>query len=1268
MINIANESLYIDLGIKDNGSKKTINELQKELKNLDKVYANTKKATENFEDSQEGVSKKLEYLNKKYEVTKAKLEQYKKAMENARQSIEKKKAQLEELENSEEQNTTAINKLKSAIDKAEKSFNDNRRQVELTESELQVLEKEIKQTSKSLENLKADEASKNLKELGSEADNTKRKLGDIVSSKIKSDLKTLSSECEKVSDKMSKIGDGVSNAGEKITKLSAGAIGGMTALAINSNNITSSLDMMNVKLDLSSEEIERLKKVALGIYKEGFGESVDDSVNALIVLTQQIEEVANANDDTKKEIVEQMLTISQAYGLSTEEITNALRSLTTNGVVKDVQEGLDIITRGFQEGGDAGGELIDTLREYAPQFKKLGLSADEAMKYIVEGAKNGGWSIDKLADAMKEFSVRSLEGADGTKQAFKDIGLNADEMVSKMNKGGDSAKEVWKSTLQALANCTDEQKRNNAMLSLMGTQYEDLGADALLSLNNVSGGMENLEGSSKKAQKALEETTGQQFKSNLRDIQTELIPLGVEFTNIAKKYMPDFVDAIKKIINALDKIPFKEGVAQASIYGLAIGTATKTLGGFVKGGSEVVSAVGKISKHFSKTKEVTEGVAKATDVATSSFKLLNPVTIAVGAGLGAVAVGVKSYEAYQKNANKTVLDSAESYSFLESMVASFTGQLPKTQEELEKTGIKHKDFAKGISKEFKSAVNSARDDIGNFNLELAKITFDNTITEEESANLNSRLDTAINNCINTINSHYEEGQNSLINLFTLNDGQIDSNEQQIIDSVMRQKEVYTNETNTLKSEIQDLVKRINESNNEEEIAQMTELIRQKYARLKQIELECQAQTDEEKLLAKEDFESQIASMDLETASKKLKEIKKNSDEQIELAKESYDQQRAILLEGYDSLSAEEKAKRDEGLARAKENYESKLSSENEYWQECLGIVQSNNKAIYDNIDMYDGSIMTEKDLKRKAELEAYTSHYDGLNQITETGYYKLKDKVTGEEQAIYAVVDETSGNITGVYNYTTGEVLGYNEKMKNSADSLGHNFGQNSLSIKQSLALMSNSTVDSKGRIVGANGEIVNSLKNVKENADGTREGIINLNGQSINVKVNKDGTISNLKQIRKEAEEASKPRTLTITIKKIGEAIVNGITGGTKRASGMAYVPYNGMPAILHTGERILTAQENREYNRSYFSPNTSQGKALSKIINNTYNNTTINNNGSNGISANDLLMILNTMQSNIVSALSSVNITLNSNIDKNGLVSEIKRNITREQRNRRV
>ena len=39
------------------------------------------------------------------------------------------------------------------------------------------------------------------------------------------------------------------------------------------------------------------------------------------------------------------------------------------------------------------------------------------------------------------------------------------------------------------------------------------------------------------------------------------------------------------------------------------------------------------------------------------------------------------------------------------------------------------------------------------------------------------------------------------------------------------------------------------------------------------------------------------------------------------------------------------------------------------------------------------------------------------------------------------------------------------------------------------------------------------------------------------------------------------------------------GSTGGSSRAVGLSYVPYNDFPARLHEGERVMTAEENREY-----------------------------------------------------------------------------------------
>ena len=48
-------------------------------------------------------------------------------------------------------------------------------------------------------------------------------------------------------------------------------------------------------------------------------------------------------------------------------------------------------------------------------------------------------------------------------------------------------------------------------------------------------------------------------------------------------------------------------------------------------------------------------------------------------------------------------------------------------------------------------------------------------------------------------------------------------------------------------------------------------------------------------------------------------------------------------------------------------------------------------------------------------------------------------------------------------------------------------------------------------------------------------------------------------------------------------EKYIDKTVSANKNAYGIQYVPYNGYRAVLHEGERVLTARENREYNKNY-------------------------------------------------------------------------------------
>ena len=139
-----------------------------------------------------------------------------------------------------------------------------------------------------------------------------------------------------------------------------------------------------------------------------------------------------------------------------------------NGVISSYAEGLDLITVGFQNGLNSAGDMLDVLYEYSPQFKKLGISGQDALEMIKAGLDAGGYNADKMADSLKELSIRVIDGSETTKQGFEAIGLNADEMAKKFAAGGDSAKEALNQVLEGLGNMQDPIKQDAAGVALFG--------------------------------------------------------------------------------------------------------------------------------------------------------------------------------------------------------------------------------------------------------------------------------------------------------------------------------------------------------------------------------------------------------------------------------------------------------------------------------------------------------------------------------------------------------------------------------------------------------------------------------------------------------------------------------------------------------------------------------------------------------------------------------------------------------------------------------
>ena len=152
------------------------------------------------------------------------------------------------------------------------------------------------------------------------------------------------------------------------------------------------------------------------------------------------------------------------------------------------RQAYNIVAVGAQNGADQNGDLLDTLNEYSAQYSALGLSADQFVTGLINGAEAGVFSIDKVGDAVKEFNLRAKDGSNTTIEAFQALGMNADEMTKRFAAGGESAEEAFFEVVNTLNNMDDPIAKNTAAVKLFGTQFEDLQANVLPVLAGMKDG------------------------------------------------------------------------------------------------------------------------------------------------------------------------------------------------------------------------------------------------------------------------------------------------------------------------------------------------------------------------------------------------------------------------------------------------------------------------------------------------------------------------------------------------------------------------------------------------------------------------------------------------------------------------------------------------------------------------------------------------------------------------------------------------------------
>lgn len=1003
-------------------------------------------------------------------------------------------------------------------------------------------------------------------------------------SNFKSDMEKAgaigSSEARKISKELettTKIGESLSKTGSLLTKgLTLPLIGAGTATTKMAVDFESSFAKVSTLLDDNVVDFGQYKeqlldassesKVAVDEFSEAVYQSISagvDQTKAIGFTTEAIKLAKGGFTDGAKS-VDVLTTAINGYNLKTEDATRISDLLiTTQNLGKTTVDEL----------ASSMGAVIPVAASVNFDITELSASYAQLTKNGIATAESGTYLKAMLSELGKSGTATDLALRELTGKGFADL------------------KKEGTSTSEILSMLTQYAAENDKTLKDMFGSVEAGSAALVLAkgsgqeYNDMLSAMGNSVGATQKAFEKIDATPAEQLKGALNELRNEGVRLGAMFVPVIEKtadIVGDVADAFSNLSDEQQDNIIKWGMVLA-----ATGPALKVVGGGVTTFTKLASAVGGVSKGlktFGTAQTAAATAAKGASAVighaglTGSMVGLLGTLAPVAAGAAVVGTGIYAIHENSQLMNRSVTDAKEDLSLMEEMLAKLNGTEVKTKEELEKLNLVTKDYGDTLSEEFVNNMDKAREKMVDFNTYLTGISLDGVVSAEESNELISRVESMCNETITVIQSKKDEAQKNLRELFIAEDGVIDESEQQVLNTLSESYDAQQQAVQEHLNAINAIKQAATEQNNQLTEAQIQELS-QHYEKVAQIQLQTNAETKEELLAAEKDFQNQIATMNADQASELLKKKAKERDEEIKLIKEKYDDgisQLKLYMETADETEKQMYQKQIDNLEASKEKA---IQTEQDKYEKYYNMALDSNKNLEGVINKYNGKILTNQEIENKKILDEMKVAYDGIGSITKSGCYYMYNTVAGRYEQVAIKVDEKTGDIVAMHSnlsYKTGsawkEIGESAEKMAQKEDAAFQLVAGSHIKYDET----SNMVIDSATGIKYA-------LEEVTEATDGTREGILNINGTPYNITVNKDGTIAALEEIEAKADGiVGSPRVIEFVPQYLSAGDRIGLQLGKFHYNGLDNVPYDGYQAVLHKGERVLTAEENQAYERN--------------------------------------------------------------------------------------
>ena len=534
--------------------------------------------------------------------------------------------------------TDAISETKEKLDilkNAESQVQEQFKKGEVSEEQYKALKRELGRTEVELANLE---------EAARQTDTAIEELG--KSSKLSGE--ELKEAEEKAGDFKETLGDLAGKAETAAKALGAGFVAAATYATKFETDCDKALNTVITQTGAADTEVEGLEETLLSIYKDNFGEDINDIALAMSAVKQQ----TGQTGEELKNTTENAILMRDTFDIDVNESVRGVNAMMKQFGIT-AEEAYNLLAQGAQKGLNQNGDLADQLAEYSVYYADMGLSAEEAFNMIANGAKNGTFQVDYLNDAVKEFGIRAKDGT--SDEAFKQLGLDVDDLKTKFAQGGEGAKEAFQTVNNALFSCDDEVQRNLLGVTMYGTKWEDLGEDAIRALVNTQGEISATNDALGTINENKYNDLGNQIEELGRNLKADLVkPIGEELQPVISdvlKEVKDNIPEVKTVVLAvIEKV--KEFISFVSKNGTQI---ISIIAGIAAGmlAWNVVNMIQGLIAAFKVWKTTTEGVTIAQKLLNMAMSA-NPIGIVITVVAALVAALVTLFATNEDFRNKVI--------------------------------------------------------------------------------------------------------------------------------------------------------------------------------------------------------------------------------------------------------------------------------------------------------------------------------------------------------------------------------------------------------------------------------------------------------------------------------------------------------------------------------------------------------------------------------------------------------------------------------------